>query len=183
MANPWTCSIGKVLALLCWLTKRCQHVQVLVQVEADSNLFTYVSTEVIVTTRNHKYQTWTDIWTSSDIRLEWPGEGPLFESDSNKRWGTKTGPLFESPPRPLLKSDLQPLGRYGTHQETIGVWDMNRCILYLTTQDWNGLGRSHYSSRTQINAGGPIRGHYSSHLVVEVRPGSSWAYMAPTRNP
>ena len=30
---------------------------------------------------------------------------------------------------------------------------MNRCILYLT-QDWNGLGRSHYSSRTQINAGG-----------------------------
>ena len=32
------------------------------------------------------------------------------------------------------------------------------------------LGRSHYSSRTQINAGGPIRGHYSSHLLVEVRP-------------
>ena len=29
------------------------------------------------------------------------------------------GPLFESPPRPLLKSGLQPFGRYGTHQETI----------------------------------------------------------------
>ena len=29
------------------------------------------------------------------------------------------GPLFESPPRPLLKSGLQPLRRYGTHQETI----------------------------------------------------------------
>ena len=33
--------------------------------------------------------------------------------------GGKTGPLFESPPCPLLKSGLQPLGRYGTHQETI----------------------------------------------------------------
>ena len=29
------------------------------------------------------------------------------------------GPLFESPPRSLLKSGLQPLARYGTHQETI----------------------------------------------------------------
>ena len=29
------------------------------------------------------------------------------------------GPLFESPPRLLLKSGLQPLARYGTHQETI----------------------------------------------------------------
>ena len=29
------------------------------------------------------------------------------------------GPIFESPPRPLLKSDLQPLGRCGTHQESI----------------------------------------------------------------
>ena len=60
------------------------------------------------------------MYTSSDTRLEWPGEGPLFESDSNKRrGGPKTGSLFESPPRPLLKSGLQPLGRYGTHQETI----------------------------------------------------------------
>ena len=40
--------------------------------------------------------------TSSDTKLE----GPLFESDSNKRQGAKTGPLFESPPRPLLKSGL-----------------------------------------------------------------------------
>ena len=29
------------------------------------------------------------------------------------------GPLFESPPRLFLKSGLQPLARYGTHQETI----------------------------------------------------------------
>ena len=26
---------------------------------------------------------------------EWPKKGPLFESDSNKRWGAKIGPLFE----------------------------------------------------------------------------------------
>ena len=32
-----------------------------------------------------------------------PREGLLFKSDSNKRWGAKTGPLFESPPGPLLK--------------------------------------------------------------------------------
>ena len=29
------------------------------------------------------------------------------------------GPLVESPPRPLLKSDLQLLRRYGVHQESI----------------------------------------------------------------
>ena len=29
------------------------------------------------------------------------------------------GSLFESLPRLLLKSDLQPLARYGTHQEAI----------------------------------------------------------------
>ena len=60
------------------------------------------------------------MYTSSDTRLEWPREGPLFESDSNKRQGAKTGPLFESPPRPLLKSGLQSLFRYGTHQTVNG---------------------------------------------------------------
>ena len=62
------------------------------------------------------------MYTSSHTRLEWPGEGPLFESDSNKHGGGgKTGPLFESPLRSLLKSGLQPLGRYGTHQETVSM--------------------------------------------------------------
>ena len=27
------------------------------------------------------------MYTSSDTRLEWPGEGPLFKWDSNKCWG------------------------------------------------------------------------------------------------
>ena len=60
------------------------------------------------------------MYISSDTRLEWLGEGPLFESDSNKRQGAQMGPLFESPPRPLLKSGLQPLFRYGTHQTISG---------------------------------------------------------------
>ena len=60
------------------------------------------------------------MYTSSDTRLEWLGEGPLFESGSNKRQGAKMGPLFESPPRQLLMSGLQPLFRYGTHQTISG---------------------------------------------------------------
>ena len=60
------------------------------------------------------------MYTASDTRLEWPRERPLFESYSNKRQGAKTRPLFESPPWLLLKSGLQPLLRYGTHQTISG---------------------------------------------------------------
>ena len=60
------------------------------------------------------------MYTSSDTRLVWPGEGPLFESDSSKRQGAKTEPLFESPPGLLLKSGLQPLFRYSTPQTISG---------------------------------------------------------------
>ena len=49
------------------------------------------------------------MYTSSDTRLEWAREGPLLKLDLNKRQGLKTGPLFESPPRSLLKSGLLPL--------------------------------------------------------------------------
>ena len=38
------------------------------------------------------------MYTLSDTRLEWLGEASLFESNSDKRWGANTGPLFESPP-------------------------------------------------------------------------------------
>ena len=31
------------------------------------------------------------MYTSSDTRLEWPREGPLFESDANKHKGAKRG--------------------------------------------------------------------------------------------
>ena len=61
-------------------------------------------------------------------------------------------PLFESPPGPLLKSALQPLGRYGTHQETISRIPEQMYTLSDTRLEW--LGRDHYSSRTRISAGG-----------------------------
>ena len=34
------------------------------------------------------------MYITSDTRLEWLGEGPLFKSDSNKRWRAKMGPLL-----------------------------------------------------------------------------------------
>ena len=43
------------------------------------------------------------MYTSSETRFGVAQEGPLFESNTNKRQGAKTGPLSESPPRPLLK--------------------------------------------------------------------------------
>ena len=50
------------------------------------------------------------------------------------------GPLFESPPRPLLKSGLQPLGRYGTHQETISRRPEQIYTLSDTGLEWLGEG-------------------------------------------
>ena len=56
--------------------------------------------------------------TPSDTELEWPREGH-YSSRTQINAGAKTGPLFESLPRTLLKLGLQPLGRYGIYQETI----------------------------------------------------------------
>ena len=41
------------------------------------------------------------MYSSSDTRLEWPGERPLFEQVSNKRRGGKTGPLLITPHSPF----------------------------------------------------------------------------------
>ena len=88
------------------------------------------------------------MYTSFDTRLEWHRERSLFELHLNKR--PKTGPLFESAPRSLLKSGLLPVDRCGTCQETISrrlehmytpwlregpikaIWDLNWCICHLT---------------------------------------------------
>ena len=67
--------------------------------------------------------------------------GPLFESDSDKRRGAKTGPLFELPPRPLLKSGLQPLGRCGIHQETISRRPEQVYLPSDPRLEWPGEGR------------------------------------------
>ena len=102
------------------------------------------------------------MYLPSDPRLEWPGEGALFELNLNKCWGQmwalfesplghylcqacKTGSVFESLLRPLLKSGLWPLFWPDLSSLELEVGDLNRCIFHLT-QDWNGLGRGHYSS-------------------------------------
>ena len=95
--------------------------------------------------------------TPSDTRLEWLGEGPIFKSDSDKRWRAKMQPLSESFPGPLLMwgpwTDM-----VTTRKSYIG--DLNKCILHLT-QDWSGLGRGHYSNKRQW----PKRDHYLSHPI------------------
>ena len=83
--------------------------------------------------------------------LELPRKGPLFESDSNKRRG-EAGPLFESPPWPLLKSGMRPLGRYGTGQETISRRPEH--VFSICHKVGNGFRRGHYSGRSRINARG-----------------------------
>ena len=80
---------------------------------------------------------------TSDTKLEWPRAGPLFESDSNK-YRDKTKPLFESRSGPLLKLDLQPLARYGTHQETISRRPEQLDTSSDTRLEW--LGEDHDSS-------------------------------------
>ena len=83
-------------------------------------------------------------------RFEWPGEEPLFELDSNKRWGQNVATV-QIIPR-TIKSNLGPLARYCTHQETTSG-HLNRSYLP-SDQNWNGLGRGRYSSRIPINVGG-----------------------------
>ena len=69
------------------------------------------------------------MYTSSDTRLEWPEEGPLFESDSNKR-REQNG----------ATASLQPLGRYGTHQETVSRRPEQMYTPSDTRLEWLGEG-------------------------------------------
>ena len=103
------------------------------------------------------------MYSSSVTGLEWLGEGPLFKSVSNKRRGSKLRLLFKSFPGPLLKSGMGLLARYCNHQEIIN----RRPEQMYNSSDTRCScpGRGNYSSRTQINAVGPKRGHYSSHLL------------------
>ena len=78
-------------------------------------------------------------------KLEWPGKGPLFESDSNKRWGQKCG---HYPSYPWTIPEVRPgvLGQIshppGDHKW--GTW--TECCIFLLTQDRNVLQSGHYSS-------------------------------------
>ena len=80
--------------------------------------------------------------------------------------------LFESSPGPLLKSGLGPWSVVvSTRKQYVG--DLNRSTLHLA-QDWNGLERVHYLSRTQIRAGGV---EWGSQVC------GPWSGMAPARKP
>ena len=55
------------------------------------------------------------------LTQDWSGPGRDHNSSRTQiNAGAKTGPLFESHSRPLLKSVLQFLFRYGTHQAISG---------------------------------------------------------------
>ena len=71
--------------------------------------------------------------------------------------------LFKLSAGSLLKSGLWHLARYCTHQETITGRPEQ---VYLSfDQDCKYLGRGHYLSRTQINAGGLKCGYCSNYPI------------------
>ena len=53
------------------------------------------------------------MYLSSDPRLEWPGEGPLFELNLNRCWVQYVGAIRVTS-APLFMSGLGPLARSGT---------------------------------------------------------------------
>ena len=73
------------------------------------------------------------------------------------------GPLFESPPGPLLTSNMRPLDRYGTQQKTISRRPEQMYSPSDTGWDW--LAEGHYLRRSRINAAGPNCDYYSNHFL------------------
>ena len=70
------------------------------------------------------------------------------------------GPLFESPPRPSLKSGLLPLDRYGTCQETISRRPEQMCTPSDTGLEWLGVGplfKSVLDKRQGVQTAGTIQ--------------------------
>ena len=68
------------------------------------------------------------MYTLSDARLEWLGEGILFKLDSSKCWRAKMQPIFKSFPGPLLKSGMGPW----PDMVTTYMGNVDRCIFHLT---------------------------------------------------
>ena len=97
------------------------------------------------------------------LRLEWPGEGPLFKLDSNRCRGPNTATV-QIIPWTIIEVRPGPLARYCTRQETISGTPEQKCLPF--DQDWIGLGRGHYSSRTRRHAGG------KNAATIRVIPGS-----------
>ena len=63
------------------------------------------------------------------------------------------GPLFKSLPRPLLKSGLQPLARYGTHQETISRRPEQMYVPSDTRLEWPEEGLLFESDSNECSGG------------------------------
>ena len=90
-------------------------------------------------------------------RLKYPGEGPLFELDSNYAGGQNAATIRVIPwaiksgrgPWPDIATSWRP------YWETWTLFD----------QDWNDLERGHYLSRTWINAAGPKCSHYANYAM------------------
>ena len=83
------------------------------------------------------------------------------------------GPLFESPPGPLLTSDMRPLDRYGTHQKTISrrpeqMYSPSDTVLGLV---WGG---SLFTSVSNKRRGAKLRLLFQiiSWAVIEIRHGA-----------
>ena len=67
------------------------------------------------------------------------------------------GPLFESPPRLFLKSGLQPLARYGIHQETTSRRPEQIYIPADTRLEWpEARQEGYYLGQTRMNAQGVL---------------------------
>ena len=98
-------------------------------------------------------------------------EGPLSESDQNKRRGGRGAATIRVIPW-AIKSGLDPV----IHQETISGRPEQKC--FPSDQDWNDLKRGYYLSQTQINAGGQNAATIQiiSWTIFEVRPGSFARY-------
>ena len=87
------------------------------------------------------------------------------------------GPLFESLLKPLLKSGLQPLARYGTCQENISRRH-ERMYLHLTLR-WPGKGPL-FESESNKRRGNGATIRVTSEAIIEVKPAAlGWIWHLP----
>ena len=79
------------------------------------------------------------MYLPSDPSLEWPGVGPLFESDSNKRRG-KNAATIRVISWVIIEVSPGPMVSYGTHQETIRTRPEHIYTPSDTRSEWPGEG-------------------------------------------
>ena len=85
--------------------------------------------------------------------------------------------LFKSTPRPLLKSDLGPLARHGTHQDTISVRPEQFYLPFDPSLEWPGEGALSDGQNAAI-----VR--VILWAIMDVRPVAlGQSVMVPTRKP